>query len=590
MHGGTRPDRAIEPPREPSVATTFDEVTSQNDTIYWIESGSETKPFLASWSADRGTLARSPGGVGNALHAYGGGAYVSGPDGVFATFETDGQVRDLRTGDALTRRHEHGDLSWGDGRLLCVRETETGDELVAVDTVLPRSRTLIGADFLASPRATTDRLAWVQWAADLMPWDASEVWVAEQRPDGSVRERRRVAGGFRESAYQPRWSPDGDLYFLSDRSGWWNLYRWDGDEVAAVAPMAAECGPAMWEAGYSTYAFLPGDRIGMIVQNGPLHRVVVVGPSGVVTDAAAPYVSIKPYLATVGDRLALAGASPDRAMEVALLTTDGSGRHTPVRSAAAPPVAPEHPAPEVMSVLLADGPVTAVVYRPTGGTSTVSPLLVRAHPGPTDNSELRPDRHVRFFTGRGFTVADVDYRGSTGYGRSFRTALNGRWGDCDVADCIGVARHLIQSGRADARATFISGASAGGYTALGAVGVPSSPFAAAVARSAIVDPARWADTAPRFQRAHARTLASRGGGMDPDRIARPVVLIHGLDDHVAPYDDVLDLATRLDRRGLLVQLVTLPGAGHVLRSVQDERAALSAELRAYERFLEPINQ
>jgi dipeptidyl aminopeptidase/acylaminoacyl peptidase len=200
-------------------------------------------------------------------------------------------------------------------------------------------------------------------------------------------------------------------------------------------------------------------------------------------------------------------------------------------------------------------------------------------------SELRLDGEVEFFTSRGFAVADVDYRGSTGYGRRFRTALNGRWGVADVEDCVAVARSLVAAGRARADAVFISGASAGGYTALRAVSRRDTPFALAVARSAIVSPNRWTVTAPRFQRAHAATLAHAAADVEPDRVCRPVVLIHGHDDPVAPVTDVADLAANLDERRLLRAFMDLPGVSHSLSTPAASIAALHCELAAYEEHL-----
>jgi len=414
-----------------------------------------------------------------------------------------------------------------------------------------------------------------------MPWDSSEVWVADYAPGGGVGAAVRVAGGPDESAVQPQWAEDGSLYFLSDRTGWWNLYRWRDGRTEAVAPMEAECATAPWESGYANYVALPYGRIGMIVQRGPEHRLVVVERDRRNTSIELPYTSIKPFLAAAGDRIALVGASPTRAQEIALVATDGSGRVAVIRQGHGEAIAVS--VPEVMRVRSGDAEVTALFYPPVGGARP-APLIVRPHAGPTYHSDLRLDGEVQFFTSRGFAVVDVDYRGSTGYGRAFRKALDGHWGRFDVEDCRNVAVHLLATGRALPGAVFISGASAGGYTALRTV-CEDGPFCLAVARSAIVDPQRWTTTAPRFQRPHAAVLAHDGARVLPGRVRRPVLLIHGDRDEVAPIGDVTGLATALDERKLLAGMLTLEGVGHYVSAPAVLAVALEAELDAYRAVL-----
>jgi dipeptidyl aminopeptidase/acylaminoacyl peptidase len=470
-------------------------------------------------------------------------------------------------------RYSYGDLAGSSGEMLCVREHEHGDELVAVDDAVPR--VLMATDgFLAAPRRRAGRLAWVQWRRDVMPWDSCEVWVADYLPGGGLGAPLRVAGGQDESAFQPVWGADGTLYFVSDRTGWWNLYRWQDGRIEAVAPMQAECAAAPWESGYANYVLLPGGRIGMTVQQGPRHRLIVVEPGGALTPLEVPYTFIKPFLAAVGDRIALIGASPTRSQEVALVATDGSNHVEVVRPGSEVVDESALSVPEVLRVGSGGDEVTVLFYPPTERTGP-APLIVRPHTGPTYGVDYRLDWEVQFFTARGFAVADVDYRGSTGYGRGFRKVLDGRWGSLDVEDCRNAALHLLATGRALPSAVFISGASAGGYTALRAV-CEDGPFSLAVARSAIVDPNRWRTTAPRFQRPHAAVLAHDDAKVRPEQVRRPVLLVHGADDDVAPVDDVVELAHGLKDRRLL----TLDGVGHYLASAA-LAAALDAELDAY---------
>ncbi|MGK5675641.1 prolyl oligopeptidase family serine peptidase [Micromonospora sp. URMC 106] len=374
------------------------------------------------------------------------------------------------------------------------------------------------------------------------------------------------------------------MYFVSDRSGWWNLYRWDGLKVEAVAPIAGECAAEPWELGYASYGFLDDDRIVVAVQEGPRHRLVVIEPDGTVRPVDLPYTSIKPYLAVRGTTVAMIGSSPTAAPQVALV--DLAGAHPQVKVLARPEHAELDGArvstPTQLRVRVAnDREVLALVYPPTGSAADwQAPVIVRAHPGPTASCLLRLDWQAQFFTSRGFAVVDVDYLGSTGYGRAFRESLYGRWGLDDVDDCAAVAVHLLSTGRAVPGQVFIRGASAGGYTALHAM-AQDGPFAAATAVSAIVDPDRWTETVPRFQRAHAMRLRGGGGRVRAAAVQRPVLLIHGTADEVAVVEDVRELADELTSLGMAPEVLLLPGVGHYVATSRRAGAALEAELAHY---------
>ncbi|MEE6260164.1 S9 family peptidase [Plantactinospora sonchi] len=576
-------------PVEPDSAepgASFDWLASTGVGLSWVE----TQPLTGRTIVVRADPARIAGyavrdeSVGSSLHAYGGMPYLFTTSGALvAVNAATGQLSapSGRTSDAFT----YGDLAGGDGQVLVVREHDRGDQLIALAPASGRLRVLLATDgFLASPRVHEDRLAWMQWASDVMPWDSCEIWIADYSPVQGLRRPRRVAGGPTESAIQPHWGADGTLYFMSDRSGWWNLYRWRDGRAEAVAPMPAECATAPWESSYANYLLLPGQRVAMTVQSGPEQHLAVVEPDGGSRMIQTPYTSIKPYLAALGDRVALIGASPTRASEIALVATDGSDEIEVIRRSTARGGAPTASAPEQLHVR-ADGATTTVLfYSPTSAEDGgPPPLIVRPHAGPTYQNELRLDREIQFFTSRGFAVAEVDYRGSTGYGRAFRKALDGNWGRLDVEDCRNAALYLIASGRVRSDAVFISGASAGGYTALKAV-CDDGPFTLAVARSAIVDPQRWRTTAPRFQRPHATILASATSPVVAEQVRRSVLLVHGAADQVAPIGDVDGLAAALQQRGLLADLVRFDGVGHYL-SGSAQQTALDAELAAYRKAL-----
>lgn len=585
-------------------ATGFDELRMLDDALFWIESRPQAGGggTLVRWTPADGTSDMTPAGfdVTSDVHAYGGGVYAVIPGGVWCV--RDGSaVRPVQgpgapsTADLVTadRGVAYGDLTAAGGELLCVREaidgSEEGDSLLAIPIGVSSPRVLVRepAGFLASPRAVPGWLAWLRWPGEQMPWDATELVVARYEPGGPVGEGVVVAGGPRESVLEPRWGPDGHLYFVSDRTGWRNLYRWDGSQVRPVAPMAAECAAEPWELGYSSYAFLADGRIAMAVQQGPRHclAVVEVGGGGV-RRVELPFTSLKPYVAAGRDSVAVIASSPVTEQQVVVIPLGSPGPVKVVARAGGPqPDGLAVSVPDELEVASEGRRVNVLVYPPVGVQGGwQAPLVVRAHPGPNASSMLRFDREVQFFTSRGFAVVDVDYAGSTGYGRAFRQALYGRWGVDDVADCRAVAEHLVGIGRAVLGQVFIRGASAGGYTALKAVS-GDSPFAAAAAVSAIVDPDAWAWRAPRFQRAHAARLRGSAGAVRPADIDRPVLLVHGTGDPVAPVEEVEALAGGLSRRDLLYDLVIVDRGGHEVSRSGKAEVALEAELALYRSLL-----
>lgn len=584
-----------------AVPVAFDALGLGGEAVLWVES----RPL------DGGvrTLVRGRPGEGvrdvtlagfdaaSGIHAYGGGVWASSDLGTWCI--RDGRavyrINDSGPVQAIVAEQPesgftYGDLAEAGGELLLIRENigepATGDSLLAIGLAgeaAPRVLTHAPDGFLAAPRAVPGRLAWLRWPGDQMPWDSSELWVADYEAGGWLGEKVVVAGGLGESVVEPRWGPDGGLYFVSDRTGWRNLYRWDGSQVRPVAPMSAECAAEPWELGYSSYAFLDDGRIAVAVQEGPRHRLAVIDPQGDVEPIDTPYTSLKPYVAARGDLVLMIASSPVTAPQVVAVSAKPSAARIEVLAGAEVPrlAGLAISVPDQIAVPSSGRQVTALLYPPTGAEpGWRAPLIVRAHPGPTASSALRLDWQVQFFTSRGFAVVDVDYAGSTGYGRTFRQSLYGRWGIADVADCRAVALHLAEAGRATPRQMFIRGASAGGYTALKAVS-GDTPFAAATAVSAIVDPDRWVHRAPRFQRPHAARLRSAAGPVRAADICRPVLLIHGSDDPVAPADEIEMLAEGLRRRAVLHDLLILDAGGHEVARSVDAEGALEAELALY---------
>jgi len=609
------------------AATTFDAVQMTHDgTVYWVENRpADGRDVIVGWSETKGQRVVSPAGtdVGSRVNAYGGGAYLAEPDAVWYCNAADERIYRCQQGEqaapVVPPAAVPGTAGYADlrglpdrRRLVCVRELredrDVTHDLVAIPSSGGQPRVLhSGWDFYAAPRPSPDgrHLAWTTWSNPLMPWDGSWLWVAELDEGGDrlAGPPQHVAGGQTESAVQPQWSPDGVLHFVSDRSGWWNLYRW-GHQVETVLIAEAEMSAAPWEFGYVTYAFLHDGSIAALLQTGPTTRLGLLPAEGALDPIPLPYTSIKPYLATDGRRIALIGASPTQLPTVALVDPASGG----VRELAGgiraeqqlATVSAYAPDPVRFGYPTRDGATAhGIYYPPTNpqvtASSSAPPLIVRAHPGPTANTTLRLDPAVVFFTSRGFAVADVDYRGSTGYGRAYRQALHGRWGEMDAQDCADAVDHLAAVGHADPQRAVITGASAGGYTALRALAT-TDVFRAATARSAIVDPAAWRQTAPAFQRHHADALVGpwpataeiyreRSPLAHPDRISRPVLLIHGEDDPMAPASHARALVDALSAQDIPVTARFYAREGHAIRSPDHAADALHAELDHYRQAL-----
>jgi dipeptidyl aminopeptidase/acylaminoacyl peptidase len=586
----------------------YDAVQMVDTDVYWVEGRPNAGDVLMRWSSVAGAVAALPTGhrVTTSIYGYGGGAYTVSSAGIFFCGSEGSTVLRASGGQVATvvpgSDHAYGDLHWvpRQGLLLAVRESTEHpqvSELVAIASGRdPTVRVLATSQgFYAAPRASPDgrRVCWLSWEQPNMPWDASSLWVAPlTRPPTSLGRdapARLIAGGADESIFCPQWSPTGDLYFVSDRSGWWNLYRARGDRVEPVVLLDAELGVAQWELGYATYAFLDRDRLAVLAQRGPGQQLLVGEPADL-RPLELPYTSIKPYLSSDGRRIALIGSSPTRLPTVAIVNPDTADIHEPSSDDATPEPVPVSP-PEVFAYRTRDGGTGHGVYHPPNPWAARPPLIVRAHPGPTANTSLRLDIAAQFFSSNGFAVADIDYRGSTGYGRTYRQQLRRQWGVLDPHDCADAAWHLAEAGKADPQRMVISGASAGGYTALRALMQPDHPFTAATARSAIIDPATWRDAVPRFQAHHtdgligpwpqaAGTYRARSVLHNTARIRRPVLLLHGDADLIAPVASAIELATALRAIGTPCTLIVFPAQGHTLHATAAAKA-LEAELTHY---------
>ncbi|MFE4512699.1 prolyl oligopeptidase family serine peptidase [Kitasatospora sp. NPDC056783] len=572
----------------------YDELQAVAGSLWWLQADPDHGGVRRVMRTDRSgaTVAVTPSdaSVGSQLHAYGGGSFTVVNDGVWFVGE-DGSLffqPPDRAPDRVVPVHgseQFGDLASGpDGVVLAVRGDDATDEIVAVSPSGSVQVLLRSSGFLACPRLFSGTLAYSEWSRDQMPWDSCRLLLADSR-SGRFGPGRVVAGGLSESVVQPSWGSDGSLYFMSDRTGWWNLYQLRDGTTKAVVSIEADCAPAPWEGGYQSYGFTPNGTVVLTVLDGFSTGLVAVDPAGVRRRLGPNLTSVKPYIAVDDDRLAVIGATPSSAPELWSLdlTAGADAPALHVGTVPMPALSWTPSPPEVQATPTPDGDVRFLLHRPPGAAAPV-PLVVRVHPGPTDDVPLRLDWTTQFFVSHGFAVAEVLHRGSTGRGRAFRQVLHGHWGEYDVEDCAAVAEHLRSTGVALTGAIFITGASAGGYTALQAVSRPG-PFAGATATSAIIDPAHWELSVPPFQRSHAAVLRGPAGAVTPDRIRCPVLVIHGAADTITSAKDAMRFAQELAALGDDHTSLLLDDGDHYLSSPAAREKALRAELDFYHRIM-----
>jgi dipeptidyl aminopeptidase/acylaminoacyl peptidase len=584
--------------------------------LYWLESRPAEGGRLVAMTGDGAgarALTGDPFNVRTRVHEYGGGAYtVIGDRLVFSNFKdqrlyalADGGAAEALTGPG----YRYADAApLPAGGLVCVREDHT-DPAEVRNAVVRLSgapgdsgEVLYGAsDFVAYPRVSPDgrRLAWIAWDHPNMPWDTTRLHVADLGPEG-LSNVELVAGGEAESVLDPKWSADGALHFISDRTGFWNLYRRAGNETRALLPKSAEFARPLWILGQSNYAFMDDGRVVARYGEGGRDHLVVVDPgTGAAREIGAPFVECGGPWRLDARRVALIAASADQPPAIVAVDIERGEIEVMRRPSSAAVGGGYISRAEAISFPSADGRTAHALYYPPANVDfrlpdgQAPPLVVQAHGGPTASASPAFSLASQFWTSRGFALVDVDYGGSTGYGRAYRETLKGQWGVVDVEDVIAAARHLIETGRADPRRIAIHGGSAGGFTVLAAL-ARSDVFSAggdfygvsdleALARDTHKFESRYLDSLIGPYPAARALYEERSPIHHLEGFRTPLIILQGAEDPVVPPNQARMILEALRARKTPVAYLEFAGEAHGFRRAETIIAAKQAELYFYGR-------
>ena len=611
-------------------ALRFDELDVDGGDLYWVESRPDEQGRYAvmRYAADGGlSEVTTPEFSARTLaHEYGGGSLaVSNGVAYFSNFVDQRLYRRAVSGGEppapltpdIPARYADATVDDERGRLICVVEDHRREGLEAENylTSIPLDgsaadagdlvRLHAGFDFCSSPRLSPDgrRLAWICWNHPNMPWDATELWLAEVASDGSLLSPRRIAGDARGdvSIIEPRWGPDGALYCVSDVSGWWNIQRWDGDRLEPVLSMAAEFGQPPWTFSTSTYAVLDACCLGAQYANADGHGIGVVDcETGELREIETPFNTFGFFTAALGGRIICAAAGPGVGAAIVAIDSDTGAVET-IRASSGPDLDSSYISTAESIAYPTSGGRTAHAhyYAPRNPDFAAAdgespPLLTFIHGGPTSATNPGFNLAIQYWTTRGFAVVDVNYRGSTGYGTEYRRALNGNWGVVDREDCEAAARFLVERGDVDPARLAIRGGSAGGYTTLCALTF-GDVFTAGASYYGVSDAAALAEDTHKFESRYLDSLIGpyperaelyeqRSPIHAVDRLSCPIIFLQGLEDRIVPPNQAERMVDALRKKGLPVAYIAFEGEQHGFRQAANIQRATESELDFYGRI------
>lgn len=589
------------------------------EDLYWTE--------VRPWEEGRSVLVRyaedgvfedvTPRGfsVRSRVHEYGGGAFtVEDSIAYFCNFSDQRLYKQTANGPVdLTsddrRRYADLEVDLPRNRIICVSEDHANQGTEPVNSIVdvnlggrfPIQTLVTGNDFYSSPRVSPNgaRLCWLTWNHPNMPWNETELWVADLTLDGTIENTEKIPSGSQESIGEPQWSPDGTLYFVSDRTGWWNLYQWDGEQSVNILPMETEFSAPQWQFGVDHYGFVSKETIVCsYAQNGVWHVAALDTTSGDLRPYDVPFTDLSRAGLKVGNGwAALMSGSPTQQKSVVKVNLD-TGEYKVVRTSSSLNVPGSYFAvPETVEFPTENGKTAhAFFYEPRNPkfqapSAERPPLVVISHGGPSGATSATLDLNVQFWTSRGFALLDVNYGGSTGYGTEYRGRINERWGVVDVDDCVNGALHIVGTGRVDSDRLIIRGNSAGGYTTLACLTFRDI-FKAGASFYGIGDLETLARDTHKFESRYLNSLVGpypetrdiyveRSPINHVDRLSCPVIIFQGLDDDVVPPIQAEKMVQALRERGIPVAYLPFEDEQHGFRKGENIKAALDAELYFY---------
>jgi dipeptidyl aminopeptidase/acylaminoacyl peptidase len=581
--------------------------------LYWLESRPAEGGRMVAMTGDAaGVTQLTPEGfnVRTRVHEYGGAAYIVVGETLYFSHFKDQRLYAQAPGGPphpiTPEGYRYADCAPAPGGgLICVREDHTNPADVKNAVVAlslkdgDAGQVLFGqTDFVAYPRVSPDgkRLAWMAWDHPNMPWDNTTLHVADLGP-GGLTNVRTIAGGGEESAMEPQWGADGALYFISDRTGFWNLYELRDGETRALMPRDAEFAGPLWGLGQANYVLLPDGRIAASYGGEGGDQLVVIAPDGAVRQIPLPFSGLGALHGLDAHTIALIASSPDQTAAVITVDID-SGEVTLIRRPSPAAIDPRYIShAQAITFPTAGGRTAhALYYPPTNGDFTapagsLPPLIVQAHGGPTGQASGAFSLANQFWTSRGFAIVDVDYGGSAGYGRAYRQRLNGQWGVVDVQDVIAAAQFLAQSGKVDAKHMAIHGGSAGGFTVLAAL-AQSDVFSAggdfygvsdleALARDTHKFESRYLDNLVGPWPAAKAVYDARSPINHLEGFRAPLIIFQGADDPIVPPNQAHMILEALRSRQQPVAYIEYAGEGHGFRRAENIINAKQAELYFY---------
>ncbi|XP_054817295.1 probable dipeptidyl-peptidase 5 [Prosopis cineraria] len=615
-------------------------------SLIWLES----RPT----ESGRGVLVREPEkpgdeplditpqefGVRTVAQEYGGGDFtVSGDIVIFANYTNQRLYRQSITSldvppIPLTPDYGGPVVSYADGvldarfnRFVCVREDRRDSSINATTTIVSIALSskdvqepevlVSGSDFYAFPRLDpkTNRMAWIQWNHPSMPWDRSELWVGYASENGEIHKSTCIAGGdpsLVESITEPKWSPDGELFFITDReNGFWNLHKWIESEnkVMPVYSLDAEFTRPLWVFGMNSYEFIQSDKKKSLIacsyrQKGRSYLGIIdyVG-SSTITVLDIPFTDLDD-ITSGKNSLYVEGASAIHPLAVAKVTLDDQKSKVVEfdiiwsSSSDILKYSPYFSEPELIEfpTEVPGENAYAYFYPPSNPTYQASqeekpPLLLNSHGGPTSETRGVLNLSIQYLTSRGWAYADVNYGGSTGYGREYRERLLGQWGIVDVDDCCSCAKYLVDSGKVDGERLCITGGSAGGYTTLATLAFKET-FKAGSSLYGIADLNLLRAETHKFESHYIDNLV--GGDKEcferspinhVDKFSCPIILFQGLEDKVVPPDQARKIYQAVKEKGVPVAIVEYEGEQHGFRKAENIEFTLEQQMVFFARLI-----